>query len=997
MNTQREINGFLWRRFRQLMPLQVILLLAAALQSIQSYAAPGDVDPSFDAGSTIDGQVRACAVQPDGKVLIGGDFNTLHGFMRGKIARLNGDGRTDATFLNQLGGVDGYGYVDCLALQHDGKVLLGGAFTSVNGVGRTNLARLNPDGSLDETFHPDFQDLNAGVGSMAIQSDNKIVIAGAFEMVNGIARSHLARLNPDGSLDESFNVSLTNESDPENVQSGYAGALVVQADSRLMIGGVFTAVNGVARTNLARLNPDGTLDEGFRASLAYSDGLGDVACAALQTDHKILVGGTFTYAGGVPRTGLARLNEDGTLDASFVCPQADMETYEIVPRTDGKLIALGSFTPDGVEWWSVALLNTNGTLETSFHNSAPDARVLVAALQADGRLFVGGEFWEVDGKTRRGIARLQSDGSLDSAFDNGGPIGVKNSVDSVVLRSDGKLIISGASLDSVNGQSHQGIALLNLDGSLDESFNTTIGGAYPYSRCLGLQSDGKILVAGDFSLVNGVSRNGVARLNPDGALDEDFLNGLAGANRQFGGGSGVWALAVQSDGKILIGGLFDTVNAEPRDSVARLNADGTLDPVVFDGYFQYVRAVLIQRDGKILVGGALPMPLQRFNPDGSRDNSFQSTATEVYCLAEQMDGKILAGGHFSSGIVQWNGIARILPDGTVDNEFPGSSNGPFGIVYRLAIDGDGKIIVAGDFNESEALVRNQGIVRLNSNGTLDPTFGCDLHQSSGSVNAIVIQTDTKIILGGYFSAVNQTPCGHLVRLMGSCVPPAIRNAPQSCTGEFGTTAWLGVVAEGFPPPGYQWFFNGTNALDRTNCWLELTNMQYWQSGTYTVVVTNAGGAITSLPVMFNVIPAVERRPVPCLYATGEAGSVLNIDYASAITPAPDWSVLDSVNLTDTSQFYFDLTAPLPPQRFYRAWQMGTPSVIPSLSLPGMVPAITLTGNIGDTLRLDYINQFGPTDAWVTLDTITLTNTSQLYFDVSAIGQPPRLWRILPGP
>ena len=85
--------------------------------------------------------------------------------------------------------------------------------------------------------------------------------------------------------------------------------------------------------------------------------------------------------------------------------------------------------------------------------------------------------------------------------------------------------------------------------------------------------------------------------------------------------------------------------------------------------------------------------------------------------------------------------------------------------------------------------------------------------------------------------------------------------------------------------------------------------------------------------------------------------------------------------------------PLPPQRFYRSWQTGTPGVRPSLDLH-LVPAITLTGSIGHSVRLDYINQFGPTNAWGTLDTVRLTNTSQLYFDVSALGQPRRLYRLV---
>jgi hypothetical protein len=148
--------------------------------------------------------------------------------------------------------------------------------------------------------------------------------------------------------------------------------------------------------------------------------------------------------------------------------------------------------------------------------------------------------------------------------------------------------------------------------------------------------------------------------------------------------------------------------------------------------------------------------------------------------------------------------------------------------------------------------------------------------------------------------------------------------------------------------------------------------------------------------MLNVIPSVERRPVPGITLMSEAGSSLNLDYADAIVPPPSWLPLDTVSLASPPQFYFDLSAPLPPQRFYRAWQVGSPSVIPALDLH-MIPALTLTGNIGNSLRVDGINQFGPTDAWFTLDTVTLTNTSQLYFDVSVVGQPQRLYRLVPVP
>ena len=177
----------------------------------------------------------------------------------------------------------------------------------------------------------------------------------------------------------------------------------------------------------------------------------------------------------------------------------------------------------------------------------------------------------------------------------------------------------------------------------------------------------------------------------------------------------------------------------------------------------------------------------------------------------------------------------------------------------------------------------------------------------------------------------------------------------------------------------------------------MSNILLSQSGAYTVVVINGVGAVTSAPVMVNVIPPVERRPVPGVLLTGESGSLLNVDFANALNLMAAWNPLGSVSLTSPPQYCFDTPQPLPPQRFYRAWQTGTPSVPPSLSMLGMVPAITLTGTIGHSVRVDYINQFGPIDAWVTLATVPLTNTSQLYFDTSSMDQPARLYRVVQMP
>ncbi len=227
--------------------------------------------------------------------------------------------------------------------------------------------------------------------------------------------------------------------------------------------------------------------------------------------------------------------------------------------------------------------------------------------------------------------------------------------------------------------------------------------------------------------------------------------------------------------------------------------------------------------------------------------------------------------------------------------------------------------------------------------------------------------------------------------------PALETGPETQTAEAGSWARLWGEAAGSLPLYYVWYLNETNLLSCSrNQKLELTNLQFSQSGAYHVVISNALGALTSAPALLNVVAAVERRSVPGVKVTGEPGSWLNVDYANSLRPSPNWTTLGSFSLTSTSQYCCDVTMPLPAQRFYRAWQTGMPGVVPSLVLHP-VPAITLTGNLGDSWRLDYINRFGPIDAWVTLDTVTLTNTSQLYLDVSAPGQPQRLYRRVPLP
>lgn len=721
---------------KKISTLRLLVIITAIISSFSATSqTAGDNDSTFNPtdigfgfGDGVNNDVLSSAIQSDGKILIGGRFTTYNGQSISGIIRLNDDETLDKNF-NILKGMAGS--VNAIAIQSDGKIIIGGSFGFYyKGKYINDFTRLNTDGSLDSTFNTGTgpegliskDPIRSSIHSISIQKDGKIVIGGFFLSYNGIKINSIARVNMDGALDKTFN--------PGKLANDYVLTTAIQNDGKIIMGGHNTSDFGNTRPPIARLNIDGSLDTTF----ITGTGLNSAPHAiVLQDDLKIIVGGTFTSYNGTSRNGILRLNTDGSIDPTF-----DPGTG--IAITAGKSI-------------------------------------LTTSLQKDGKILIGGFFTEFNGITKNNIARLNPDGSIDKTFNTG--TAANAFISTITAQNNGKIIVGGF-FSSFNGVAKNHITTLNPDGSVVIPFN--IGTGANSSLKTTLQSDGKILIFGSFTSYNGLYRSHIARLNPDGSIDKTFDPGVGTGINEV-----IAATAQQVDGKIIIAGDFTSFNGTPVHYITRLNANGSLDPTFHSTGTYKIHTVTIQPDGKILIGGnfssfnSIPCSgIVRINADGSFDSTFTVEAgfgfqRVIQSIVIQNDNKILIGGTFTSyNGVSRNSILRLNTDGSVDQTFnPGTGVtipnwDPFdALVYKMVLQKDGKIIVSGVFNYYNGVPRNC-IARVNPNGSLDETFnpgtGANYSLYTPTIYATAIQNDGKIIIGGSFTSFNGIDRNHFARL-----------------------------------------------------------------------------------------------------------------------------------------------------------------------------------------------------------------------------------------
>jgi len=289
----------------------------------------GQPDPLFTSTPGADGTVNSICVQVDGRILVGGTFQTYNGRLFRNLARLTSDGLADLSFDIGSGAT---GQVNSVVVQADGRILVGGAFSnfSAQTPSRSFLVRLNSNGTVDTSYAPA---INGTVNVLAVQSDGKLVVGGDFTSVGGLPRGRLARLLSSGALDPTFDTALgANDS---------VVALLVQADGKVVAAGDFTEFAGQTRSRIVRLTTSGSVDSGFAAATVN----GAILSLGAEREGGVICSGSFTEINSIPRARIARFLPDGSLDRDFdPAGGANAEVRAVLPRTDGTVFLAGLFS-----------------------------------------------------------------------------------------------------------------------------------------------------------------------------------------------------------------------------------------------------------------------------------------------------------------------------------------------------------------------------------------------------------------------------------------------------------------------------------------------------------------------------------------------------------------------------------------------------------------------------------------------------------------------------
>lgn len=683
--------------------MATILLLVPAAAFAQSPAPL----PRPNLELVTNGNVRALLRLDDGSRIVGGQFSSINGIPRLNLAKLRPDGSLDPDW-NPAPDREVYALADDGA----GHLYVGGWFYSIGGQDRDNLARIDAGGSgaADPIWNPA---PSSFVYALSVDAVGRVYAGGQFDTIGGQSRPHLARLSASGAgaADPAWNPA----------PDGNVLALVRDASGALYAGGAFWEVAGQPRRALARFAADGSFDAAWNAAISG----GSVNALAIGSG-LLYAGGEFTDIGGQGIGYLARLATTGTLDAGWN-PAPDRAIAAVAVDASGAVYAAGPFTAIGGQPRSLlAKLSGSGAADPAW-NPAPNGSIAVLSPSA-GAIDVGGRFFTIGGSYRLGLATLDTTAAAVGA---GPDVESPASGTTMLLRRPYGLLVGGQFLKAeglltpyalrlgsdgaVATTPHPDDAILALiAASIGEPGPLTVSGLL---RAVVALPDGSFVFGGNFTSVGGTPRNYLAKLRPDGTLDPVFNPSAS---------SGVYALAVDAAGRVYAGGRFTSVGGQPRDRLVKLDGvSGAVDPTWNPGADDEVSALAVDASGHVYAGG-----------------TFESAGGQARSYLVKLDG-----GGSGSADTAWN---------------PGADR----YVRALAVDAAGRVYAGGDFATIGGVARER-IARLDGgSGAVDPLWnpGAD-----DDVRALATAPGGLVYAGGDFDVIGGLPRRGLAALAGSDV------------------------------------------------------------------------------------------------------------------------------------------------------------------------------------------------------------------------------------
>jgi uncharacterized delta-60 repeat protein len=831
--------------------LELVLLLVSLSRT--SGQTADDFNPNAN------GIVQAVAEVPGGKIIVGGSFTTIGGQPCNDIGRLNPDGTLDMTFKSGANGT-----VLALAVQPDGKVLVGGTFTLLGDQSRTNLGRLNPDGTLDTAFNPN---ASGSVAAMVVQPDGKIVVGSSFAM-GGYSCTNLGRLNPDGTLDTMFNAGANN----------WVCALALQPDGSILAGGFFTMLGGAGRLHIGRLNPNGTLDPDFNPG-AGADAYGNcVYCLAVQPDGKILVGGSFFSLAGQTQSNLGRLTGAGAFDPSFKV-QLDSAVRSLALQTDGKILAGGSFTRLNLQSCHfIGRLQPDGTVDTNFNASASYGSVgyvTSVSVQEDGKILVAGAITNLCGQLRNEIGRLNNSEAATQAvtYDGTNITWLRggtspelwrttfdfstNGADWVSLGS-GERITGGwlsaatalPALGTVRARGFVGGSQNNGSGwFVQEMIGAPVIVSQPADCALnaGMAANFRAAAAGSLPLAYQWCFNNVSVPNATASTYTRSNAQPADAGSYFVVITNAYG-AVTSAPATLTVNFTLTANATVGGTVVRNPAQTSYTPnstvtltAIADSSYAFTGwsgdTVATNNPLTMLLTTNKSITANFVSADIMLDNT-NAAVTFVGAWQTGTSSVDKSGADYRFAVATAGGLSNatyrpcIFAPGCYDVYlwYPQGSNRATNAFWSIAYNGGSTNVAVNQQTHGGSWFR----------------IGAALPFAQGTEGYVRVSNDT-----GYSSG-SIVVIADAVRFLLVAAPPGLATAPQSLTTNAGANVTFAVIATG-SPLSYQWRFNGPNITGaRTNVYAR-TNVQDADAGSYSVVVSNVAGMVTSADAVLTVV------------------------------------------------------------------------------------------------------------------------------------------------